>query len=91
MKPVTVIIVDDSAFIRQMFTDMLSTDPGILVVDTAADPFEAREKIKRHNPDVLTLDIEMPKMDGLTFLEKIMSLRPMPVIMISSLTQKGAD
>ena len=91
MKPITVLIVDDSALIRQMFREMLSSEPGIEVLDTACDPLEAREKIKKLNPDVLTLDIEMPKMDGLSFLEKIMSLRPMPVIMCSSLTQKGAE
>jgi two-component system chemotaxis response regulator CheB len=91
MKPITVLIVDDSAFIRQMLHEILSTDPGIKVVGEAADPYDAREKIKKLNPDVLTLDIEMPKMDGLTFLEKIMSLRPMPVVMLSSLTQRGAD
>lgn len=91
MKPVTVLIVDDSALIRQMFCELLATEPNIKVLDTACDPYEAREKIKKLNPDVLTLDVEMPKMDGITFLEKIMSLRPMPVIMVSSLTQKGAD
>lgn len=90
-KNVTVLIVDDSALIRELFREMLSSAPGITVLDTASDPFEAREKIKQLNPDVLTLDIEMPKMDGLSFLEKIMTLRPMPVIMVSSLTQKGAD
>ena len=91
MKLITVLIVDDSALIRQMFREMLSSEPDITVLDTASDPLEAREKIKQLNPDVLTLDIEMPKMDGLSFLEKIMALRPMPVIMASSLTQKGAD
>jgi two-component system chemotaxis response regulator CheB len=90
-KPITVLIVDDSALIRQMFREMLSSEPDIEVLDTASDPLDAREKIKRLNPDVLTLDIEMPKMDGLSFLEKIMTLRPMPVVMASSLTQKGAD
>lgn len=91
MKPVTVLIVDDSALIRQMFTQMLGAEPDITVLGTACDPLDAREKIKQLRPDVLTLDIEMPKMDGLSFLEKIMMLRPMPVIMCSSLTQKGAD
>lgn len=88
---IKVLIVDDSALIRQMFSEILSSELDIEVVDTASDPYDAREKIKRLNPDVLTLDIEMPKMDGLSFLEKIMTLRPMPVIMCSSLTQKGAD
>lgn len=90
-KQITVLIVDDSALIRQMLTSMLETSPDITVVGTAPDPFTAREMIKQLNPDVLTLDIEMPKMDGIAFLEKIMTLRPMPVIMISSLTQQGAD
>ncbi len=85
------LIVDDSALIRQMFSEMLGSEPDIHVVDTASDPIDAREKIKRLNPDVVTLDIEMPKMDGLAFLEKIMTLRPMPVIMCSSLTQKGTE
>jgi two-component system chemotaxis response regulator CheB len=91
MKATTVLIVDDSALIRGMFADMLSAEPDIRVIGTASDPYEAREKIKLLNPDVLTLDIEMPRMDGISFLEKIMALRPMPVIMISSLTQKGAE
>lgn len=91
MKPITVLIVDDSALIRQMFKEMLDSEPDIEVVDTASDPLDAREKIKRLNPDVLTLDIEMPKMDGLSFLEKIMTLRPMPVVMASTLTQKGGE
>lgn len=91
MKPITVLIVDDSELIRQLFRELLAFEPDIEVLGTAVDPYDAREKIKRLNPDVLTLDIEMPKMDGLAFLEKIMALRPMPVIMVSSLTKKGAD
>ena len=87
---IKVLIVDDSALIREIFSKIFSSEPDIEVVGTAADPFDAREKIKRLNPDVITLDVEMPKMDGISFLEKVMSLRPMPVIMISSLTQKGA-
>lgn len=90
-KPVRVLIVDDSALIRQLLTTLLSADPEIEVVGTADDPFVAREKIKALNPDVITLDVEMPHMDGITFLRKIMALRPMPVIMISTLTQAGAD
>lgn len=85
------IVVDDSALIRQMLTEMLNEAPDIEVVDAAHDPYDAREKIKAHNPDVITLDVEMPKMDGVTFLRNIMRLRPMPVIMVSSLTQDGAD
>jgi two-component system, chemotaxis family, protein-glutamate methylesterase/glutaminase len=90
-RPIRVLIVDDSALMRQMLSELLSADPEIAVVGVAADPLAAREKIKALNPDVLTLDIEMPHMDGLAFLEKIMTLRPMPVVMVSSLTQKGAD
>ena len=91
MKRTSVLIVDDSAFVRQVLTEMLSSDPSIVVVGAAPNPIVARDMIKTLNPDVLTLDIEMPRMDGLSFLEKIMSLRPMPVVMISSLTQKGAE
>ncbi len=90
-RPIRVVIVDDSNLMRQMLTATLSKDLGIEIVGTAADPFEAREIIKSTNPDVLTLDIEMPKMDGLSFLEKIMTLRPMPVVMVSSLTQSGSN
>jgi len=90
VKPIKTLIVDDSALIRSLLTDILSKDSRIEVVGAAADPFEAREMIKKLNPDVLTLDIEMPKMDGVTFLKNLMRLRPMPVIMISTLTEKGA-
>ncbi|RBA90564.1 protein-glutamate methylesterase/protein-glutamine glutaminase, partial [Xanthomonas oryzae] len=89
--PVRVLIVDDSAVVRQMLTEILSRDAGIEVVGSAADPLLAREKIKRLNPDVITLDVEMPRMDGLVFLENLMRLRPTPVVMISSLTERGAD
>jgi two-component system chemotaxis response regulator CheB len=91
VKQIRVLIVDDSAFVRQVLSELLSSEPSIAVVGTAPDPIVAREMIKALNPDVVTLDIEMPRMDGLAFLEKIMTLRPMPVVMISSLTQKGAD
>lgn len=74
--PVRVLIVDDSAVVRQMLTEILSRDAGIEVVGSAADPLLAREKIKRLNPDVITLDVEMPRMDGLVFLENLMRLRP---------------
>ncbi len=86
-----VLIVDDSALMRQLLTKIINSDPDLEVIGTAGDPFIAREKIKALNPDVLTLDIEMPRMDGLTFLEKLMRGHPMPVVMISSLTGKGAD
>ncbi|WP_369938827.1 protein-glutamate methylesterase/protein-glutamine glutaminase [Xanthomonas medicagonis] len=89
--PCRVLIVDDSAVVRQMLTEILSRAPGVEVVGSAADPLLAREKIKRLNPDVITLDVEMPRMDGLAFLENLMRLRPTPVVMISSLTERGAD
>jgi two-component system chemotaxis response regulator CheB len=89
-SPARVLIVDDSALMRQLLTRILESDPMLEVVGTACDPFAAREQIKALNPDVLTLDIEMPRMDGLTFLEKLMRGHPMPVVMISSLTEKGA-
>ncbi|HEY5613917.1 MAG TPA: chemotaxis response regulator protein-glutamate methylesterase [Lysobacter sp.] len=91
MRPVRVLVVDDSALIRQLMTALLGADPGIEVVGTAADPYIAREKIKALSPDVLTLDVEMPRMDGLTFLRNLMRLRPMPVLMVSTLTQAGAQ
>lgn len=88
---IKVLIIDDSALLRKLLTEIINSDPALEVVGTATDPFIAREKIKTLNPDVLTLDVEMPKMDGITFLRNIMRLRPMPVIMISSLTENGAD
>ncbi|HVI55536.1 MAG TPA: chemotaxis response regulator protein-glutamate methylesterase [Luteibacter sp.] len=91
MQKVRVLIVDDSALVRKVLTTMLESDPGIEVVGTAADPLIARDKIKLLNPDVLTLDVEMPRMDGLTFLDNLMRLRPMPVVMVSTLTERGAD
>lgn len=91
MKKIAVIVVDDSALIRKLLSELLNQDPDIEVVATAADPYQAREKIKQFNPDVLTLDVEMPKMDGLTFLRNLMRLRPMPVVMVSTLTEKGAQ
>ncbi|WP_101924777.1 protein-glutamate methylesterase/protein-glutamine glutaminase [Luteimonas rhizosphaerae] len=89
--PCRVLIVDDSAVVRQMLTEILGNDPDIEVVGTAADPLLAREKIKRLRPDVITLDVEMPRMDGLAFLENLMRLHPIPVVMVSSLTERGAD
>ena len=89
-KKIRVLVVDDSATMRQLLTEILNSDPAIEVVGSAADPYIAREKIKLLNPDVLTLDVEMPRMDGLVFLRNLMRLRPMPVVMCSSLTQQGA-
>ncbi|MCM0020154.1 MAG: chemotaxis response regulator protein-glutamate methylesterase [Tagaea sp.] len=88
---IRVLIVDDSALVREMLTGILSADPRLEVVGTAPDPIVARDKIKALSPDVLTLDVEMPRMNGIEFLEKLMRLRPMPVVMISTLTQEGAD
>ncbi len=87
---VKVIVVDDSAMIRALLKEILETDHRIQVVATAHDAYEARDLIKQHNPDVITLDIEMPKMNGISFLKNLMRLRPMPVVMISTLTQEGA-
>jgi two-component system chemotaxis response regulator CheB len=89
MSKIRVLVIDDSALIRKMLTDILSSRDDIDVVGTAADPFIAREKIKQLAPDVLTLDIEMPKMTGLQFLKNLMRLRPMPVIMVSTLTERS--
>lgn len=86
-----VLVVDDSALMRQVLTQILSSDPAIEVVGTAPDPFIARDKIKALAPDVLTLDVEMPRMDGLAFLERLMRAHPMPVVMVSSLTEAGCD
>jgi two-component system chemotaxis response regulator CheB len=88
---IRVLVIDDSAYVRQILTQILSADPDIEVVGCASDAHVAREMIRRLNPDVLTLDIEMPRMDGLTFLRNLMRLRPMPVVMVSSLTERGAE
>src|SRR5689334_22605752 len=90
-KRIKVLVVDDSALVRSILSDVLGRDPAIEVVGTASDAHMAREKIKRLNPDVLTLDVEMPKMDGLTFLHNLMRLRPMPVVMVSTMTERGAE
>ena len=90
-KKIKVLVVDDSALIRKLLSKLLAEDPEIEVVGAAADPYAARDKIKTLNPDVLTLDIEMPRMDGLTFLRNLMRLRPMPVVMVSSLADQGAE
>jgi two-component system chemotaxis response regulator CheB len=91
MVPIKVMVIDDSAVMRQVISEILRQDPEIQVVGSAPDPIVAREKMDLLKPDVLTLDVEMPRMDGLMFLEKLMQARPMPVVMISSLTEKGAQ
>lgn len=91
MAKIKVLVIDDSALMRKLLTEVLGSDRELEVVGTASDPFQARELIRQLNPDVLTLDVEMPKMDGITFLSNLMRLRPMPVLMISSLTERGAD
>lgn len=91
MGKIRVLVIDDSALIRKILTEVLSSSPEIEVVGAAADPLIAREMIKQLNPDVLTLDIEMPHMDGITFLSNLMRLRPTPVVMISTLTEHGAE
>ncbi len=88
-KPVRVLVVDDSALVRNILSKGLAMDPGIEVVGTAKDPYIARDMIIKHRPDVLTLDVEMPRMDGVEFLRKLMPQYPIPVVMVSSLTQKG--
>jgi len=88
-KNVKVLVVDDSAMVRQILTDGLSKDPNIEVVGSASDPYVARDKILELKPDVLTLDVEMPRMDGVEFLQKLMPQYPLPVLMVSALTQKG--
>ncbi|HEX3315979.1 MAG TPA: chemotaxis response regulator protein-glutamate methylesterase [Gemmataceae bacterium] len=90
-RPTRVLVVDDSALIRQLLTEILGNDPRLEVVGSACDPYAAWDKITTLEPDVLTLDVEMPHMNGLTFLEKLMAKRPMPVVMISSLTERGAE
>ena len=90
-RPIRVLVVDDSAMVRKLVTAALQQDPDIEVVGTAVDPYAARDKIEALKPDVLTLDIEMPKMDGLTFLRILMEQRPLPVIIMSSLSQRGSD
>ncbi|MDE1187445.1 MAG: chemotaxis response regulator protein-glutamate methylesterase [Pantoea sp.] len=91
MSKITVMCVDDSALMRQLMTEIINSHPDMEMVATAPDPLVARDLIKQYNPQVLTLDVEMPRMDGLDFLEKLMRLRPMPVVMVSSLTGKGSE
>jgi two-component system chemotaxis response regulator CheB len=90
-RKIKVLVIDDSALIRSVLKEVINSFPDLETVGAAANPLQAREMIKSLNPDVLTLDVEMPEMDGLTFLEKLMRLRPMPVLMISSLTERGSE
>ena len=87
---IKVLVVDDSAVVRKVFSEQLSRQKGIVVVGTAPDPYVARDKIVKLKPDVITLDIEMPRMDGITFLKKLMKHFPLPVIIVSSLSAKGS-
>ncbi|KPF66041.1 chemotaxis protein [beta proteobacterium AAP99] len=91
MTKTKVVVVDDSALVRSLLTAIISRQPDMEIVGAASDPYVAREVIRTTNPDVVTLDVEMPRMDGLDFLEKIMRLRPLPVVMISTLTERGAE
>lgn len=91
MSRTRVLIIDDSALVRQMMTEILSRDPAIQVIGAAPDPYVAWDKIQRLHPDVVTLDIEMPRMDGLTFLAKLMRAHPLPVLMVSSLAERGCE
>ncbi|WP_323054290.1 protein-glutamate methylesterase/protein-glutamine glutaminase [Microbulbifer thermotolerans] len=91
LEKIKVLCVDDSALIRGLMSEIINSQPDMEVVAVAPDPLVARDLIKRHNPDVLTLDVEMPRMDGLDFLERLMRLRPMPVLMVSSLTRSGSE
>jgi two-component system chemotaxis response regulator CheB len=91
MAKIKVLIIDDSALIRGVLREIINNQPDLEVVGQAPDPITARELIKQLNPDVLTLDVEMPRMNGLEFLEKLMRLRPMPVLMVSTLTEKGNE
>jgi two-component system chemotaxis response regulator CheB len=91
MKRIRVLIVDDSAVVRQVLSELLRQDPEIEVIGVAADPIFAMEKMQRQWPDVIVLDVEMPRMDGITFLKKLMVERPTPVVICSTLTGCGAE
>ncbi|MFN3617253.1 MAG: chemotaxis response regulator protein-glutamate methylesterase [Aquabacterium sp.] len=91
MAKIRVVVVDDSALVRSMLTEIINRQPDMECIGAASDPFVAREMIRNLNPDVITLDVEMPRMDGIDFLSKLMRLRPMPVVMVSTLTERGAE
>ena len=91
MAKIRVVVVDDSALVRSLLTEIINQQPDMVCIGAANDPLQAREMIRELNPDVITLDVEMPKMDGLEFLSRLMKLRPMPVVMVSTLTEQGAD
>jgi len=91
MAKTRVVVVDDSALVRSLLTEIINRQPDMECIGSASDPFAAREMIRNLNPDVITLDVEMPRMDGLDFLSKLMRLRPMPVVMVSTLTERGAE
>jgi len=91
MSKITVVVVDDSALVRSLLTEIINKQADMVCIGAANDPLAAREMIRELNPDVITLDVEMPKMDGLEFLSRLMKLRPMPVVMVSTLTERGAD
>jgi two-component system, chemotaxis family, protein-glutamate methylesterase/glutaminase len=91
MTKTRVVVVDDSALVRSLLTEIINRQPDMESVGAASDPFAAREMIRNLNPDVITLDVEMPRMDGIDFLSKLMRLRPMPVVMVSTLTERGAE
>ncbi|NUP87954.1 MAG: response regulator, partial [Burkholderiaceae bacterium] len=91
MPKTRVVVVDDSALVRGLLAEIINKQPDMECVGVAADPYVARETIRNTNPDVITLDVEMPRMDGIDFLSKLMRLRPMPVVMVSTLTERGAD
>src|SRR5688572_26681322 len=91
MAKTRVVVVDDSALVRSLLSEIINRQTDMECVGAAADPFVAREMIRNLNPDVITLDVEMPRMDGIDFLSKLMRLRPMPVVMVSTLTERGAE
>ncbi|MFZ5519775.1 MAG: protein-glutamate methylesterase/protein-glutamine glutaminase [Pseudomonadota bacterium] len=91
MSKTRVVVVDDSALVRSLLTEIINRQPDMTCIGAAADPYAAREMIRNLDPDVITLDVEMPRMDGIDFLSKLMRLRPMPVVMVSTLTERGAE